>query len=93
MNISLKDIKKLLRSEIYENIFVYRPWYIGSTKEMLAALNSYLSEEKWAQRIVDIAVFAAAKCLQINLCIFKNINRRVLLYFVPTDPPLGKDEA
>ena len=90
MNISLKDIKQLLDSEVYKNNYVYKPWYVGSTKEMLAALDNYLSEGKWVQSIVDRAVFAAVKCLQINLCIFKNINGHALLYLVYTDPLWGK---
>ena len=69
----------------------YKPCYEGKTKEMMKALDRYLLEGKWASSIVDICVNAAAKCFSVNICIFKNIDGCMLLYFIRTDPPSAKD--
>ena len=71
MNISVNDIKTLLESEIYENNYVYKNLYEGMTKQMLNTLDKYLLNGDWSQSIVDVAVFAVANCLAVNLLYLK----------------------
>ena len=89
--LTLDAVKEILDSEIYKNNQTYKPCYEGKTKEMMKALDRYLLEGKWANSIVDICVYAVAKCFSSNICIFKNVDGRALLYFIRTDPPSGKD--
>ena len=70
MNFSISDIKQLLESEIYENNYTYKDLYVGSIEQMLDALNNYLLRGDWAQNMCDIAVFAAANCLAVNLYMY-----------------------
>ena len=92
MNISLDDIKKLLISEIYQNNYTYEEAYDGgSIYNMLMGLNAYVFNGNWAQNIVDIAVFGAANALGLNICIFKNVNNRALLYFIKSANPSTRD--
>ena len=49
----------------------------------MKALDIYLLEAKWANSIVDICVYAAAKCFSVNICIFKNIDGRLLQLPIP----------
>ena len=58
---------------------------------MLNALDAYVKNGKWCQTIGDIVVFAAANCLNMNMCILKNINGHALLYFVQSCTPSDRD--
>ena len=60
-------------------------------KAMFAATNDYLVNGNWAQNIVDVAICAAANGLSLNMCIFKNVDNRALLYFLPSSPPATRD--
>ena len=91
MTLSTDDIAKIIQSEIYENNESYKKSYNGSIQQMLNALDAYVFKRDWSQSIGDIAVFAAANCLHMNLCIFKNINNRALLYFVQSVTPSDRD--
>ena len=88
IHIPLDFIKRVVDSEIYEHCYVYRPSYAQSMKAMFAATNDYLVNGNWAQNIVDVAVCAAANGLSVNMCIFKNVDNRALLYFLSSNPPL-----
>ena len=90
-SISMDMLKEKLDHEIYEHVEDYRHSYTGTTREMLAALDNYLQKGDWAQKIVDIVVIAATKCLSVNMCIFKNINNRAMYYFLPSNRPLARD--
>ena len=91
MRLSVKDIARIIQSDIYENNEFYKKSYCGSIQEMLNALDEYVKNGKWCQTIGDIVVFAAANCLNMNMCIFKNINGRALLYFVRSCTPSDRD--
>ena len=82
IKISVDCIKDLLDYEIYQNNGEYIKLYgKGDVKHMLRALDDYLWKGKWAQDIGDIVVFAAAKCLKVNICIFQNVENRAMLFF------------
>ena len=51
---------------------------------MLDTLDTYLEKGICTQQVVDIAVLAAAKCLSINMCIYKNNNGVAILYNQPS---------
>ena len=91
IHIPLDFIKRVVDSEIYEHCYVYRPSYAQSMKAMFAATNDYLVNGNWAQNIVDVAVCAAANGLSLNMCIFKNVDNRALLYFLSSNPPSTRD--
>ena len=61
----------LIRSEIVNNNEYYRRFFSGEIEEMLQTLDKYLNKGIYRQQIVDIVVLAAAKCLSVNLCIYK----------------------
>ena len=91
MNLPLNDIKDLIESEIYENNYVYKPYYTGSTKDMLRALDNYLANGQYSHNVVDVAIMAAANCLGVNLCIFKCVDGKALLYFICSNRPSSRD--
>ena len=92
IKISVDCIKDLLDYEIYQNNGEYIKSYgKGDVKHMLRALDDYLWKGKWAQDIGDIVVFAAAKCLKVNICIFQNVENRAMLFFIQTETPSNKD--
>ena len=90
-SMSMDMLKEKLDHEIYKHVEDYRHLYTGTTREMLAALDNYLQKGDWAQKIVDIVVIAATKCLSVNICIFKKVNNRAMYYFLPANRPLARD--
>ena len=81
----------LIRSEIVNNNQYYRRFYCGEIEEMLATLDKYLTKGVYAQQIVDIVVLAAAKCLSVNLCIYKKLGKVAQLYMQPSNPLSTRD--
>ena len=84
-------IAGLVRSEIYNNNQYYRRFYHGEVEDMLETLEEYLTKGKYSQQIVDIVVLAAAKCLSVNLCIYKKLGDIAQLYMQPSNPPSTRD--
>ena len=88
---SLEEIKNIIDSEIWENNYLYRKFYPGSTKEMMEALQNYLTNGVYSHNVVDIAVIAAANSIGVNICIFKCIQNKALLYFIAAKPRCTQD--
>ena len=58
---------------------------------MLRALDRYIHNKVYSQQVVDIAVLAAAKILRVNMCIYRNQDKRAILYVQPCVPPSSRD--
>ena len=58
---------------------------------MLQALDRYIHNKVYSQQVVDIAVLAAAKILRVNMCIYRNQDKRAILYAQPCVPPSSRD--
>ena len=80
-------IAELITSEIYNNNQYYIRYYSGDIKEMLCSLDMYITQGVYSHQIVDIVVLAAAKCLSVNLCIYKKYGDNAILYMQPSNPP------
>ena len=65
-------IGRLITSEIFNNNQYYNRYYSGNVEGMLRSLDNYINNGVYSQQVVDIVVLAAAKCLSVNLCIYKN---------------------
>ena len=84
-------IAELITSEIYNNNQYYIRYYSGDIKEMLRSLDMYITQGVYSHQIVDIVVLAAAKCLSVNLCIYKKYGDNAIFYMQPSNPPSAQD--
>ena len=85
------DIKKLITYEVYQNYNYYVTFYDGTIYSMLCSLEEYILKGVFTHQVVDIAVLAAANILQLNLCIYNNVNGKSLLIAQPSCPPSTRD--
>ena len=84
-------IGRLITSEIFNNNQYYKRYYSGNLESMLHSLNNYIKDGVYSQQVVDIVVLAAAKCLSVNLCIYKKYGDNAILYMQPSNPPSTRD--
>ena len=80
-------IAELMTSKIYNNNQYYIRYYSGDIKEMLRSLDMYITQGVYSHQIVNIVVLVAAKCLSVNLCIYKKYGDNAILYMQPSNPP------
>ena len=81
------DIKKLITYEVYQNNNYYVTFYDGTIYSMSHSLEEYISKGVFTHQVVDIAILATANILQVNLCIYNNVNGKALLIAQPSSPP------
>ena len=81
----------LITSEIFNNNQYYKRYYSGNLESMLRSLDNYIKHGVYSQQVVDIVVLAAAKCLSVNLCIYKKYGDNAILYMQPSNPPSTRD--
>ena len=81
----------LITSEIFNNNQYYQRYYSGNVEHMLCSLDNYIKDGLYSQQVVDIVVLAAAKCLCVNLCIYKKYGDNAILYMQPSNPPSTRD--
>ena len=91
LNYPLSNIKELVRSDLFENIELYRTWYPGSNQSFIRAIDKYIDKGVYTNNIVDIAVIAAANCLGVNLCIIQCVNDKAILVFQTSTPHSSRD--
>ena len=84
-------IGRLITSEIFNNNQYYKRYYSGNLESMLRSLDNYIKYGVYSQQVVDIVVLAAAKCLSVNLCIYKKYGNNAILYMQPSNPPSTRD--
>ena len=87
----LDNIKELVRSDLFENIELYKTWFPGSNQIFIRAVDNYIDKGIYTNNIVDIAVIAAANCLCLNLCIIQCVNDKAVLVFQTATPPSNRD--
>ena len=80
-------IGRLITSEIFNNNQYYKRYYSRNLESMLCSLDNYIKDGVYSQQVVDIVVLAAAKCLSVNLCIYKKYGENAILYMQPSNPP------
>ena len=81
------DIKKLITYEVYQNNNYYVSFYDGNILSMLRSLDCYIIHDVYTPQVVDIAVLAAANIMHMNLCIYKKVDNKALLYVCASNPP------
>ena len=85
------DIKKLIAYQVYQNNNYYVSFYDGNIFSMLCSLDSYIIHGVYTHQVVDIAVLAAANIMCMNLCIYKKVDNKALLYACASNPPSTQD--